>query len=243
MIAESGNIYYNKNNRVHRAIPYASQEDSSPSEHPNPSTSTQPSSSTPDVPSSESDTSTNTPPVSNEDSTTVQTSPTTSTKQTQTPDTTSTTPTDGSETTMSTRHSEPSINVSEDNTDAPKTTTTNPKETAPFSRDDDNATFESTARDHEDTQQRSRENNAENNGSKVITNAKPMTQPTVNNQNSTNPSRVNTPPVVPNPAVSANTLTTHGNAGPTVATGGSIEKSLIQKLFKEALNLKRVERV
>lgn len=49
-----------------------------------------------------------------------------------------------------------------------------------------------------------------------------MTQPTVN-KDSTKPSRVNAPPVVPNPAVSANTLTTHGNTGPTVATGGSIE--------------------
>ena len=230
VIADSGNIYYNKDNRVHRLIPYAAQEDSSPSDQKDSSTSTQPSSSTPDVPSNESDTSTNTPPVSNEDSTTGQTSPTTSTEQTQTPDTTSTTPTDGSETTMPTQPSEPSINVSEDNTVVPKTTTTNPQETAPFPRDDDHATFESTARDHEDIQQRSRTNNAENNGSKVITNAEPMTQPTVNNQNSKNPSRVNTPPVVPNPAVSANTLTTHGNVGPTVATGGSIEKSLIQKI-------------
>lgn len=230
VIAESGNIYYNKNNRVHRVIPYASQEDSSPSEKTDPSTSTQPSSSTPDVPSSESDTSTNTPPVSNEDSTTGQTSPTTPTVQPQTPETTSISPTDGSETTMPTQPSEPSINVSESDIVDPKTTNENTKTTNnTFPRDDDHATFKSTARDHEDTQQRSRTNNAENNGSKVITNDKQITQPTIN-KDSTNPSRVNTPPVIPTPAVPANTPLTHGNAGPTVATGGSIKKSFIHKI-------------
>mgnify|MGYP002722877212 FL=1 len=208
VIADSGNIYYNKDNRVHRLIPYASQEDSSPSDQKDSSTSTQPSSSTPDVPSNESDTSTSTPLVSNEDSTTGQESLTTPTAQLQEPNITSKTPTDGSETVAPTQHSESKVNGSED---------------------DDHATFESTARDHEDTQQRSRENNAENNGSKVITNDKQITQPTIN-KDSTNPSRVNTPPVIPTPAVPSNTPLTHGNAGPTVATGGSIEKSLIQKI-------------
>lgn len=250
--SDAGNLYYSKDNKVHRAIPYAQSSPTTSTQTNNPTTSPtsdnpqitttskplpttitthtsengKPSSSTTDVQSSE----TNSTTEKSSPSITGQTSPTTSTEQTQTPDTTSTTPTDGSETTMSTRHSEPSVNVSEDNTDTPKTTTTNPKETAPFPRDDDHKTFESTARDHEDSSSRSRANNEENNGSKVITNAKPITQPTTNNQNPTNHSRFNTPSVIPIPAVSANTPSTHNKIGPTVATGGSIEKSLIHKI-------------
>lgn len=171
---------------------------------------------------------TNSPTEESSFSTTDQAPHTTSTEQTQTPDTTSTSPTDGSETTMSTQPSDPSVNVSEDNTDAPKTITTNPQETAPFPEDDDHKTFESTARDHEDSSLRSRANNEENNGSKVTNNDKPTIQSL--NQHQTNPSRINTPPVIPIPAISANTPPTHNKIGPTVATGGSIEKSLIHKI-------------